>query len=309
MQQTIPEPLSATDELVINFHVTEACNYACGYCYAKWTRADKTRDLIHDAQKTALLLDELRRFFVPDNLSNPLTRAFKWRTVRLNIAGGEPLLFDREVLRLARQARELDFDVSIITNASRLTLPVMEQLAPLVSMVGISIDSVATATNSAIGRRDRRGTLLDLAALSQIIAAGRRINPQLRLKLNTVVNALNYDEDLTDAIDSFAPEKWKVLRMLPSVTDDLSVSTAQFNDFVQRHAAGGLPMCVEDNDDMVASYIMIDPQGRFYQNRPDEKGYRYSSPIIEVGASTAFGQITLFADRYLGRYLPGSNAE
>lgn len=24
------------DELVVNWHITEACNYNCRYCFAKW---------------------------------------------------------------------------------------------------------------------------------------------------------------------------------------------------------------------------------------------------------------------------------
>lgn len=41
--------------IVINWHVTEACNYHCGYCYAKWQRVDRT-DLIRDAAATEALL-------------------------------------------------------------------------------------------------------------------------------------------------------------------------------------------------------------------------------------------------------------
>lgn len=31
----------ARSPVVINWHVTEACNYHCGYCYAKWQRLDR----------------------------------------------------------------------------------------------------------------------------------------------------------------------------------------------------------------------------------------------------------------------------
>ena len=36
MQQKPPTPA------VINWHVTEACNYRCGYCYAHWDRPSRT---------------------------------------------------------------------------------------------------------------------------------------------------------------------------------------------------------------------------------------------------------------------------
>lgn len=53
---------------------------------------------------------------------------------------------------------------------------------------------------------------------------------------------------------------------------------------------------------MVQSYLMIDPHGRFYQNRLGGKGYDYSSPILEVGAAQAFTQIPFDLDRFLDRY-------
>ena len=28
--------LKLTKELVVNWHITEACNYKCDYCFAKW---------------------------------------------------------------------------------------------------------------------------------------------------------------------------------------------------------------------------------------------------------------------------------
>jgi len=124
----------------------------------------------------------------------------------------------------------------------------------------------------------------------------------LRLKINTVVNALNHREDMAPLLRTLAPEKWKVLRMLPSVTDELAVSTMQFEAFVNRHRSADLPMYVEDNTDMRESYIMIDPDGRFFQNSSTHRGYRYSLPILDIGAAAAFGHIQLSPTRYLQRY-------
>ena len=33
-------------DLVINWHITEACNYQCFYCFAKWQKDDQ-RELLH----------------------------------------------------------------------------------------------------------------------------------------------------------------------------------------------------------------------------------------------------------------------
>ena len=288
------------DELVINWHITEACNFACRYCYAKWDKPDVPRELIHDEARSIQLLKELRTFFAVGNMTNPLSQKMQWRSIRLNLAGGEPLLYDRQVLRTVSLARELGFEVSIITNANRLNASLVGELAPQLSVLGVSLDSTDTVRNREIGRCDKQGQGLSVGSLAESIKIGRQLNPALRLKINTVVNALNFDEDMSKLIRDLDPEKWKVLRMLPTVTDELNISDAQFAAFIERHAV--LSPCVEDNVDMTKSYIMIDPQGRFFQNDMDQRGYRYSHPIIDIGAKEAFSQVSLSADRYLARY-------
>lgn len=291
---------AAQDELVINWHITEACNFACRYCYAKWDKPEMPRELIHDEARSIQLLKELRKFFAAGNLTNPLSQKMQWRSIRLNLAGGEPLLYERQVLRTIGFAREHGFEVSIITNASRLNASLIGELAPQLSVLGVSLDSADMVRNREIGRCDKQGQVLSVDSLAESIKIGRKLNPDLRLKINTVVNALNFDEDMSKLIRGLDPEKWKVLRMLPAVTDELNISDAQFAAFIDRHAA--LPLCIENNVDMTKSYIMIDPQGRFFQNDTDRRGYRYSHPIIDVGAEKAFSQVSLSADRYLARY-------
>jgi hypothetical protein len=46
----------------------------------------------------------------------------------------------------------------------------------------------------------------------------------------------------------------------------------------------------EDNDEMTGSYLMIDPLGRFFW-RDGGDGYRYSAPILEVGAAAALNAV------------------
>lgn len=69
-------------------------------------------------------------------------------------------------------------------------------------------------------------------------------------------------------------------------------------------------MSVEDNNDMVASYIMVDPLGRFFQNGQRLTKYAYSRPIHEVRAEAAFAEIDFhpvgFANRYRTILLEGS---
>lgn len=283
---------SVASPIVINWHVTEACNFRCRYCYAKWQQPGG-REVIRDPEATAALLGALYAGFAdPEFLRLP----------RLNFAGGEPLLHARQVAVAVEKARAIGFDVSIISNGSRLNTELAERLAPHLSMLGISIDATTLATNEKIGRLDWRGAHLDLPGLIDRIALMRQINPAMTLKINTVVNEANWQENLNPLISGLAPARWKVLRMLPAVTDELAVSDAQFRAFVERHRTLGDIMCVEDNDDMVQSYIMVDPHGRFFQNRTDGPGYDYSQPIINVGALAAFNRMKWSANKFASRY-------
>ena len=82
-------------EMVINWHFTEACNYKCRYCYAKWQGNDK--ELLHDWGRTQNLLNQLSVFFLPENMANPLRQSKTWSGIRLNLAGGDPLLHPHQI--------------------------------------------------------------------------------------------------------------------------------------------------------------------------------------------------------------------
>ncbi|HHZ9317065.1 TPA: viperin family antiviral radical SAM protein [Pseudomonas aeruginosa] len=297
--------------LVLNWHLTEACNYRCQYCYAAWNESACPRELIHDPERTTALLSELYRFFRPGNRANPLASRMSWDSVRLNLAGGEPTLHAKKLPALVSHSRAVGFEVSMISNGSRLTRELLDQLAPQLTWLGISLDSANPATNHAIGRIDSRGRLLDLDELATNLHRARQNNPQLRLKLNTVVNQLNHAEDLGALIQRFAPEKWKVLRMLPVVNQHLSVSDEQFAAFVARHSTFANILCAEDNQDMRESYLMVDPRGRFFQNSPQTpgQGYAYSPPILEVGAAAAFAEMAFDPARFSARYIPAVAGE
>lgn len=290
-------------QLVLNWHVTETCNYRCQYCYATWKNSALPCELIRNPKQTAALLSELYRFFQPDNLSNPLTKRLNWSAVRLNLAGGEPTLHADRLLSVVNQALGQGFEVSLISNGSLLDNKLLKQLAPKLSWLGVSIDSTASATNFKIGRVDRRGRLIDLDELTTSLDVARQSNPTLRIKLNTVVNRLNHAENLNSLLQRLSPNKWKALRMLPVVNEHLTVTNEQFAAFVARHKPFAGILRAENYQDMRESYLMIDPSGRFFQNSPIAgPGYAYSQPILEVGADAAFAEVHFTHERFSSRY-------
>lgn len=287
-------------ELVINWHITEACNYSCKYCYASWKHAG--REAVHHSSDAVKMLQDLHDFFSPDNQLNPLRQVMDWHSVRLNLAGGEPLLYPSRVVDIVQSARRIGFSTSLITNGSRLTPELARTLAPELSVLGISMDSASECQNLLIGRCEKSGETLSPKALSQVLTEARSCNPGLKVKINTVINAINCGDEMSSSIRQLAPQRWKVLRMLPLVTTDLSISDAEFQGFVARHHNLADVMCVEDNSDMVESYLMIDPHGRFFQNDATQATYRYSRKILEVGAARAFSEINIEPEKFCARY-------
>ena len=212
------------------------------------------------------------------------------------------MLVPSAVQTAVHRALRIGLRTSLITNSSFLTEELCKSLAPGLDMLGVSIDSGQSDINNLIGRVDSQGRFLDLGSLSSSFEVLRRCNPALTVKLNTVVNRLNWKDDLSSVVGLIQPKKWKILRALPVIDQSTNVTDDQFQAFVDRHSAYRSIAVVEDNQDMQESYIMFDPQGRFFQNSPCSAGYQYSQPILEVGAEKAFEQVSFNPERFLSRY-------
>lgn len=95
---------------------------------------------------------------------------------------------------------------------------------------------------------------------------------------------------------------------MPSGNNELLISKEQFNQFVKNHSNVDLPIYPESNEAMTESYLMIDPQGRFYQNSSGSCGYNYSESIIDCGVGAALNQIrfnpVMFNSRYKQSNIP-----
>jgi len=303
IQGAIPMQSPSHKELVINWHITEACNYSCRYCYAHWCK-NKQRELVHDTEGVKTLLLAISQYFGTNHTNNRLYWQLNYSSVRLNIAGGEPLLYPQKIMEIAEISDDLDIRLSLITNDSLFNDNLISYLAPKLCMLGISIDSDTPQTNRSIGRTDHKGRKLDASSLTEHIQAARKLNPELRIKLNTVVNIENWEEELSGLLNKVRPERWKVLRMLPVLNDDLAINDEQFQSFIDRHPSFSDVMSIEDNDEMSESYLMIDPLGRFFQNTPNSsgQGYLYSDPILSVGVASALRSIQFSPEKYQRRY-------
>jgi radical S-adenosyl methionine domain-containing protein 2 len=303
MVNNLSNPLVSVSELVINWHITEACNYSCNYCYAKWSKSTHARELINNEYQTRELIKELFRFFTPNNENNSLSRIMQWDSIRINFAGGEPTLYKDKLLNALSFAKSIGFNVSLITNGSNLLgEDFLKSMVKYLSILGISLDSTNRLTNEAIGRMDRNRQATDVDSILYALKIAKENNPEVLVKINTVVNKLNYYEDMSEIINLINPDKWKVLRILPVIANNLDITDSQFNDFINRHEKLKYLIRAEDNKDMTESYIMIDPVGRFFQNSKDKMGYLYSGKILEIGVSAALNEIAFDFEKFSNRY-------
>ncbi len=296
--QLTPVKNVLADELVINWHITEACNYRCKFCYAQWNNACELHRKIGGVER---LIEKLANYFI--HSQNPLKEKMGYSSVRLNFAGGEPLLLKERIISAIRSAHKAGFKLSIITNGHFLNNQFIEQAGSLLDMVGISFDSQYRDGQTAIGRMDRHGHGISAQDLLAKTAMLREQRSDMAIKINTVVNAVNWQEDFNDLITRINPCRWKVLQVLPVLDQvDLSVTAGQFQSFVERHNQLTLPVVVEDNQCMAGSYLMIDPAGRFYQSAFQRIGYDYSQPILDVSVSQALSQIAFTPEHFAARY-------
>jgi len=297
------------DQLVVNWHVLEECNFGCEFCYAHWPMLERP-EAWNSPEAVSKILDELFRM--------PSIVKGEWEErPRLNLAGGEPMLLWKKgrgiLAKIIKEAEDLGFAISIITNGSLMTDEDIRELAPRMQIIGISMDSGDSDTNERIGRcgKKKKSQQVSYKRVAEILRLARKYNPKIECKLNTVICSENWQEDFHSVIQEIAPDRWKVFQMLPvadtpEIRDKqqpLVVTDEQFHHFISKH--NGLDiMRPENNDAMTESYVMVDPFGRFYQNEPVEIGHRHtvSSPIQEVGAEKAWQEVAFSHKKFTSRY-------
>ena len=270
-----------SSSLSINFHLTEACNAKCRYCFATFPHLER-RDRLSCTDREALI----------DLLVDA-------GAGKINFAGGEPTLM-HDLGPLCRRIKKRSHGkcaVSLVTNGAKLHR-LLEDSAESIDWVALSIDSADDRVNAALGRtqdgRQYAPVVLELGA-----EARRR---GIRLKCNTVVTRRNAAEDMSDFISALAPERWKLFQMLPVAGENdgavqaLSVLDEEFRAFVERHeplSASGIEIVPENNAAMTNSYLMISPDGRFFWHVPygSERTIKYGEPILQVGVQQALQQV------------------
>ncbi len=176
--------------------------------------------------------------------------------------------------------------------------------APWLRWLVLSCDSHERSTNDALGRRLKKlDTVGQTARVEQAVRYLHEWNEhrppedQVRLKVNIVVTSLNAREDPSQWLAALKPERVKLLQccIVPGENDDaenLRCDADAFEHYAARVRSlesCGTRVIAETSDDLLDSYAMVDPLGRFRQARAE--GYVESQPIPEVGVDAAWGQV------------------
>jgi len=265
----------------VSFHVSEACNMNCKYCFTKYEYSG-------DRRRALPLEDSL-------SLIGMLSEAgFK----KISFAGGEPTFKCDWLSDLILYAKNKGLVTMLVSNGTGLTDSFLNDLHQYLDWIGLSVDSLNLDNMKKIGRQ------VDNLVVDENYYFNRveKIKEyKYKLKINTVVSKANMLEDLSGFINYALPLRWKMFQMFspvgvstPAHFTEFDISKQELVSFFDRHRKAvnaSVPIVLEDVDVMLNSYVMIDPLGRFYQNQEGDSPYVYSSPILEIGVNEALNQI------------------
>ena len=296
----------------INLHILEACNFRCRQCFSKF------------GTEKLLPVEDWKKI-----VDNCIAGA---DVAEFNIAGGEPMLYPG-LAELVKYIRSKWIKVSLITNGSLMDEEWIKNYAGLYETIGFSVDSLSDETNRKIGRCDRSGKTIPADRIVELCGLIRKYAPGCRIKINTVVSALNKDEVMSDFINEIAADRWKILRMKPfqhgSFSNlDIQVSDEEFERFVERNREKNREKNKKENrkqkgkenemaakagketarrevvvePDMKASYVLIDSNGCLLDNAVDEMTPVAVCNCLREDFADGLRRLTLDREGYEARY-------
>lgn len=265
----------------LNWHFLTWCNFACRYCFV-----DPAMHLTQGDYLRAL--ERLPLYFAA-----------------INFVGGEPTEGKDLLLTLMRNACQLELECSIVTNGYNLIHRPddFDEIFDLCRCIGISIDSLTPATNLAIGRHHKG----DGITREEYVALCKKIKSHgCDLKINTVVSALNKDEDMTDFYRDVNPDRIKLFQVKPSARkryDEMLISKEDYDAFVLRHQEFRDKIVREDNEDMTNAYYMLNSECRFISDcahGENRKSPSIADPTTDMAEALSY--IKIDSEKYNRRY-------
>lgn len=258
-----------------NIHVCGKCNYRCSFCFDRCLSKTYMKP-----EEWVPVLEYLRNIGIS----------------KINIAGGEPVLYPflDEFVDLIK---EYGFTVSIVSNGSLMDEDFLQKYIGRISWIGLSIDSPDEKDEIRIGRHCRGVNHIEHVKS----IAKRAAELGYKVKLNITVTSDSWGKDFRPLIEEISPDRIKAFRALTlknandDIEDTWSITDEEFGAFKRNHD-GVEGMVFEDNDDVVCSYLMFDPLGRWMTDKDGTKSFLPFETLVRDGLESI-----LDVDRYYGR--------
>ncbi len=274
----------------VNFHLWEPCNMRCKFCFATF----------QDVKQSILPKGHLPK----EQAIQVVQQLADFGFQKITFAGGEPTLC-KWLPDMIATAKDAGMTTMIVSNGSRLTDEFLEVNQSKLDWIAISIDSLNPETNLATGRAISGNKPLqsdDYESLAQKI---KELN--YGLKINTVVNRCNYNENMNDFIRRVKPMRWKILQVLPILgqndkhIEDFKICETEFQIFIDNHKDlyDVTKIVPETNSQIKGSYAMVDPAGRFFENETGT--HKYSRSILEFGVKAAMQEVSFDFSKFVLR--------
>lgn len=274
----------------VNFHLWEPCNMRCKFCFATF----------QDVKQSILPKGHLPKEQAIEVVKQLASSGFE----KITFAGGEPTLCPW-LSDLISAAKDAGLTTMIVSNGSKLSDDFLIQNKAKLDWIALSIDSLNANTNIASGRAISGKIPFHLAYYTALIDRVKKHGYQL--KINSVINAKNFNENMTEFICYAKPKRWKLFQVL-SVTGQndqhiakFKISGEQFQVFINTHSTvkDFTTIVTESDTQMIGSYVMVDPAGRFYDNTTGS--HNYSQPILEIGCQLAMQQVNYNYSKFVSR--------
>jgi radical SAM protein with 4Fe4S-binding SPASM domain len=170
-----PQPGRLSAPLNVYLDHTSFCNLTCGYCYDFVKLDGRKRKLEIGLSEVVAILDQLREMGI----------------FRMDIAGGEPLLWKEFFLSYLGEARARDLSISVTSNGTLIDEELAERLIDHdLKTVTISVDGWNEETNDA--SRGAGSFVKACRGIGHLVAAKRRRNAPVHLAIkNTFAPGLD----------------------------------------------------------------------------------------------------------------------
>ena len=274
----------------VDYIVLAPCNMKCKYCFATF----------NDLRPVFMAKNQLSKEDSLKLIEKFAEKGFK----KITFVGGEPLLC-RWIIDLIKKAKQEGLITCLTTNGSLITDEKLDIFKDYLDWITLSIDSVNSSTLVKIGRAVRKKPVTKERYLEIIEGIKSR---NIKFKINTVVSSANYQENIADFINMANPKIWKLLQVLPmkgqndTSIDDFLINKDQFDGYIKRAKKvkkEGIFIKIVDNENMPASYVLVDPLGRLIDTFDGK--YQYSKSILEVGIDKALAETRVSKDRFIKR--------